>query len=179
MKRTLFILLVFISSTTFAQTLTFEQVKNATNPKKELLKHYESYTASDGYTYSVGDKLTVGVPSTDIMCVYLFSELAIALGGPLGVPALFAENQMEITDIRLDRHKKRGTTVIMRCNLVGLGGVLVKFENALAAGEIVSEGMNRDKAIEELKKAKELLELEVITQQEFDSIKTECVKYIK
>ena len=33
--------------------------------------------------------------------------------------------------------------------------------------------------IEELKKAKELLELEVITQQEFDSIKAECVKYIK
>ena len=179
MKRTLFILLVFISSTTFAQTLTFEQVKNATNPKKELLKQYESYTASDGHTYSVGDKLTVGVPSTDIMCVYLFSELSIALGGPLGVTSIFAGNQMEITDIRLDRHKKRGTTVIMRCNLVGLGGVLVKFESALAAGEIVSQGMNRDKAIEELKKAKELLELEVITQQEFDSVKTECVKYIK
>ena len=39
--------------------------------------------------------------------------------------------------------------------------------------------MTREKAIEELKNAKEMLELEVITQQEFDSIKAECVKYIK
>ena len=39
--------------------------------------------------------------------------------------------------------------------------------------------MTREKAIEELKNAKEMLELEVITQQEFDIIKAECVKYIK
>lgn len=39
--------------------------------------------------------------------------------------------------------------------------------------------MTRDKALSEVKKAKEMLELELITQQEFDSIKAECIKFIK
>lgn len=179
MKKFLFLFFVGIASTSFAQTLTYEQVQNSTDPKNELLKEYEAYTASDGHTYSVGDKITIGVPSSNKTCAFLISELAMFSGGPMGVAATWSGYKMEIKTIGVDRNKKRGATVSMRCNLTGLGGIIVKFENALAAGEIVSEGMTRDKAIDEIKKAKELLELEVITQQEFDSIKAECVKYIK
>ena len=179
MKKILILFFLGIASTSFAQTLTYEQVQNSTDPKNELLKEYEAYTASDGHTYSVGDKITIGVPSSNKTCAFLISELGMFANGPAGLEATWSGYKMEIRSIGVDRNKKRGATVGMRCYLAGLGGIIVKFENALAAGEIVSEGMNRDKAIEELKKAKELLELEVITQQELDSIKAECVKYIK
>lgn len=179
MKKIFLILSVAIATTTFAQTLTYEQAVNSTDPKNELLKSYEAYTASDGHTYAVGDDITIGVPSSNKTCAFLTSELAMFAGGPTGVAASWSGYKMKIKSIGIDRNKKRGATVAMRCYLAGLGGILVKFENALAAGEIVSEGMTRDKALEEIKKAKDMLELELITQHEFDSIKTECVKYLK
>ena len=61
MKKILILFFLGIASTSFAQTLTYEQVQNSTDPKNELLKEYEAYTASDGHTYSVGDKITIGL----------------------------------------------------------------------------------------------------------------------
>ena len=86
---------------------------------------------------------------------------------------------MSIRSIKVDRNKKRGASVIMRCYLAGIGGVLVKFEQALASGEIVGLGITSDQALEKIKKAKNMLELELITQQEYDSIKVEYMPFIK
>lgn len=179
MKKICLLLMAAIATNLFAQTLTVEQVANCTDPKNELLKEYQAYTASDGHTYAVGDDITIGVPSSNKTCAFLTSELAMFAGGPTGVAAAWSGYKMKIRTIGVDRNKKRGPTVSMRCYLAGLGGILVKFENALAAGEIVSEGMTREKALDEIKRAKDMLELELITQQEFDSIKAECIKYIK
>ena len=177
-KILLFVVLALLNANAFSQTLTLEMLEKSTDPKNELLKEYEAYTASDGHTYKVGDEITTGVPSSNKTFAYLMTELGMVSGNPL-LTAAWSGYKMQIKKISIDRSKKRGATVSMRCNLAGIGGVLVKFESALTTGEIVGLGMGRDKALEEIKKAKEMLELELITQTEFDSIKTECMKYIK
>ena len=179
-KYILFACMVVVTNQAFTQTLTYEQVTHSDNPKNELLKKYEAYTASDGYTYKVGENLTVGMPSSNKTCAFLLSELMLATDeGPYGLDAKWSGNLMSIRSIKVDRNKKRGASVIMRCYLAGIGGVLVKFEQALASGEIVGLGITSDQALEKIKKAKNMLELELITQQEYDSIKVEYMPFIK
>jgi hypothetical protein len=75
--------------------------------------------------------------------------------------------------------KKSGFAVQAVANLVGIGLMYIDLENAIASGEIVGLGMTSDKALEELKKAKDKLELEIITQEEYDKIKAELMEYMK
>ena len=179
MKKIIFALFLTVYSVNlFAQTVTLEMLEKSTDPKKELLKEYESYTASDGYTYKIGDEITTGVPSSNKTFAFLTSELGMVSGNPM-LGAAWSGYKMQIKKISVDRSKKRGATISMRCYLAGIGGILVKFESALTSGEIVGLGMTRDKALDEIKKAKDLFELELITPIEFDSIKAECIKYIK
>jgi hypothetical protein len=63
--------------------------------------------------------------------------------------------------------------------MAGIGLMYIDFENAIASGEIVGLGMTSDKALEELKKAKDKLELEIITQEEYDKIKADLMEYMK
>lgn len=53
------------------------------------------------------------------------------------------------------------------------------FEGALSSGEIKSNVMTSDEALEELKKYKSKLDLELITQEEYDAKKKELAKFIK
>lgn len=45
-----------------AQTITFEEVQNAT---ESLDGHYDTYIAEDGTSYSIGDEIEFGDPSGD------------------------------------------------------------------------------------------------------------------
>lgn len=179
MKKFLLFVMVAFAASSFAQTLTFEQVQNCTDPRNELLREYEAYTASDGHTYKVGDDITIGVPSSNKTCAFLISDLAMVAGTFMGLEASWSGYKMKIKTIGVDRNKKRGPTVSFRCYLAGLGGVQVKVESALATGEIVSLGMTREQALKEIKNAKDMLDLELITQEEYDSIKAEFIEYIK
>jgi hypothetical protein len=53
------------------------------------------------------------------------------------------------------------------------------FENALETGEVKGFGMSSDDALAELKKAKDKLDLGIITQGAYDTLKTDLLKYIK
>ena len=54
-------------------------------------------------------------------------------------------------------------------------------EKALESGELINPkaAMTREQAITELKKAKELLDLEMMTQEEYDKLKNELAPIIK
>lgn len=126
--------LLFVTLTN-AQVLTYEMVQNSTNPKKDLQKEYMEYTASDGHNYCVGQKITIGTPSSNKTFAYMTSELAIASafmgGGKVdGIGATYAGSQMKIKSIKVERNKNRGAQVVFRSDLAGLGGVLVQIENS-------------------------------------------------
>lgn len=55
----------------------------------------------------------------------------------------------------------------------------IDIENAIAAGEIKSFIMTSDEALSELKKCKDKLDIGLITQEKYDSIKAVLVKFIK
>lgn len=184
LKRIFFTsLTIIIGVISNAQTLTYEQVKNCTNPKKELEKKYEAYTASDKHTYHVGDDIVIGSPSSNKTFAFFTSELGMAnaiLGGgvvPIGVQ--YSGCKMKIKSIKVGGSKKIGTHVSVRAYLQGLGGVIIQFENALQSGEIDGFGISSDKALEELKKEKDKLDLGLITEEEFNKRKEELTKYIK
>ena len=57
--------------------------------------------------------------------------------------------------------------------------IKLNFKNALSTGEVKGFGKTSDEALSELKKAKDKLDLGLITQEEFDRLKQELSKYIK
>ena len=178
MKNITLGIILFLGITCNAQTLTYEQVQNCTDPKKELEKKYEAYTASDNHTYRVGDDIIIGTPSSNKTFAFLTSELGAVAGDPyLGIRC--SGVKMQIKSILVGGSKKKGTHVGVRAIFKGFGGVNIQFENALQSGEIVSQGMTSDKALEELKKEKDKLDLGLITEEEFNKRKEELMKYIK
>ncbi len=59
------------------------------------------------------------------------------------------------------------------------GKYQIYIEDALKKEEIVSEIMTRAEAIAKLKEAKERLDLEMMTQEEYDKLKKELTPIIK
>jgi hypothetical protein len=55
---------------------------------------------------------------------------------------------------------------------------LIDFEEAIATGEIVSKGFTKESAIAKLKEAKDLLDLGLMKQVDFDKLKESLAKYI-
>ena len=59
------------------------------------------------------------------------------------------------------------------------GFMRIRYEQAIAVGEVITNVMSSDDAPAELKKQKDKLDLEIISQAEYDSIKAVLIKYIK
>ena len=54
----------------------------------------------------------------------------------------------------------------------------IDFEEAIATGEIKSKGFTKESAIAKLKEGKELLDLGLMKQVDYDKLKESLVKYI-
>ena len=145
---------------------------------------YVGYIAKDGHLYRTGDRLTFGPVQEGKTYNYLWEReniahiLADAPTRPIS--GKWIGSTGVIKDIEVRGNKKTGHDVIIVLAVGKLSRIEVRpFEAALASGEIVSEGMTREKAIEELKQAKLLLDLQVITAEEYDEIKNKMSVYIK
>jgi hypothetical protein len=56
---------------------------------------------------------------------------------------------------------------------------ILKFESAISYGEIKSKGMTSDEALNELKRAKDKLDLGIISKEEYEVKRLELIKFIK
>ena len=175
MKQNLFAAFVLFLSTSlaFSQEVKFSELATATKGE------YTSYIGSDGAEYKIGDRLKIGVPSTN----QTFSFITQGDGFLLPITNLTAASsgtETEIKRIILMGNKRSGYHVMFRTyGITGLANYSIQFENALATGEVKGFGMTSDEALSELKKAKDKLELGLITQEEFEKAKAELSKYIK
>lgn len=59
------------------------------------------------------------------------------------------------------------------------GLFIYNFDSAIANGEIKSKLMSSDEALAQLKKAKDKLDLGLISQEDFEKLKADLVKFIK
>jgi len=149
--------------------LTQEMLETATK-RKEVVGSYSSYVTKDGTILKIGDQITLGVPSSNKSFAFVVRGLN-AVNAPIGISGL----SWEIVRITCNGHQNYGFFVD-----IGTKGLLgIRYEQALAAGEVISNVMSSDDALAELKRQKDKLDLEIISQAKYDSIKAVLIKYIK
>jgi hypothetical protein len=180
------VLILFLINSAFAQTdeqiandeypLTYEDTKIATKKKRGA---YTSYTAQDGSYFKVGDKVSLGRPNENEDFDYI--EEGDGLLIPFSaVSGQRSGDESEIKYILLTGGKRTGYYAIFRTKgFTGLANYTIRVEPALQSGEILGDGFTSDQALEELKRAKDKLDLEIISQKEYDSIKAVMVEFIK
>jgi hypothetical protein len=160
-------------------TLSFAQEINYSDLATATRGQFTSYIASDAATYKIGDRVKIGVPSSNKTFAY------ITEGDGLLIPftnltAASSGQETEIKRIVVTGNKRTGYSVSFRTKgMSGLSNYSVDFENALSTGEVKGFGKTSDEALTELKKAKDKLELGLINPEEFERLKTDLRKYIK
>jgi hypothetical protein len=164
-----------ISNLVAGQELKYTDLNNGSKPKGS----FTSYISKDGALYKVGDKIQIGVPSSNKTFAYITEGDGILL--PITpLLASSAGQNSEIKRMEVLGSKRVGFFVSMRCKgLTGLSNYSIQLENAIATGEVKAFGMTSDEALAALKKAKDKLDLNLISQKNYDSLKAEYAKYIK
>ena len=165
-------------------TVTFslsQEIKHSdlSTISERSFNEFTSYIASDGSVYKIGDRIKIGVPSSNKTFAFITAGDGILLG-IYNLTAASSGQETEIKKIYVLGNKRVGYSVSFRTKgATGLNNYTIQFENALSTGEVKGFGMTSDDALTELKKVKDKLDLGLITQEKYDLIKSELVKYIK
>jgi hypothetical protein len=174
MKNLLFLVFMVFCNISYSQEIKFSEL-SAIKQRSE----FTSYVGSDGGVYKIGDKIRIGVPSSNKTFAFIWEGDGILVPmTPLN--AVSSGQETEIKRIIVAGSKRTGYSVTMRTKgFIGISNYTIQFENALATGEIKGSGMTSDDALAELKKAKDKLDLGLITQEQYDQIKSDLTKFIK
>ena len=166
-------LFITISASLFSQEIKFADLATAQRGE------FTSYVGSDGAVYKIGDRVKIGVPSSNK--TFAFITQGDGLLTPItNLTASFSGNETEIKRIAVVGNKRMGYSVSFRTKgITGLSNYSIQFENALSTGEIKGFGLSSDDALAQLKKGKDKLDLGLITQEEYDKLKADLTKYIK
>ena len=169
----LFITLISLNIS-FSQEVKYTELSSITS-RGEIT----SYVGSDGAVYKVGDKLKIGVPSSNKTFAFITEGDGFLL--PItNLPISASGQETEIKSIWIVGSKRVGYSISFRTKgQIALSNYSIQFENALSNGEIKGFGMTSDDALNQLKKAKDKLDLGIITQEEYDKLKSELIKFIK
>lgn len=141
--------------------------------------NFDNYESKDGYLYKTGDKIKIGTPSSNKTFAFIMEGDGFLL--PITNASAFASGQMvEIKKVTYTGTRRVGFAAVLVCKgPTGLSNYRIQLENAIETGEAKGLGMTSDEALAELKKCKDKLDLGLITQDEFNSKKSELSKFIK
>ena len=135
MKNLLLIIALSASFTGMAQTVSFNQVDQATAKPKG---NFKTYISKDSTTYSIGDKLTVGQPSGQNGRFVYIQEIT-AFGDIMIVKAKAANTKTEIKKIKIAGSKRAGFKVTIQSKgMTGITNYFFNIEDAIESGEIIS-----------------------------------------
>ena len=179
MKRLLLLTLVIGLSNFFAPNLYAKKYNVITFQEVQDIRKgtANSYITKNGETFTVGGKLKIGHAKRDDVYVYIIDKM---MGGAVTGPLRYGgtELEVEITKISWKNEVVRVTTTKARLDNQW-PKIIIDLEAALQVGEVVSKIMSRESAIAKLKEAKDLLELEVISKNEYNALKEELTPIIK
>ena len=97
---------------------------------------------------------------------------------PVNISSIGFES--EIKKFRIGGSKRQGFKVVaIGKTEMGMSSYYISIEGAIENGEIETSVLTREQAIAKLKESKDLLDLEVITQEEYNKIKEELIPLIK
>ena len=207
MKKLFILLFVGLCLISNAQTVTYQDILEQKSAKELTGRKggddITAYVASDGVTYKIGSTITYGYPTNGKYYVY-FKDVTGSWINALAEDEKATTSDRAVSQERAERVENRagGVATIKRIQCVPVdpfnkmtcgckiylvlnrGGLAcTNFEEAIATKEVVVkanlEEMASDAAIQELKKWKEKLDLQIITQEEYDAKKAELMKRIK
>jgi hypothetical protein len=181
MRKLLLSTLLLFGSVGFGQEsvkATFDEITTA-KERPSYNGDITEYVAKDGSVYKIGDKITIGVPSSNKTFAFLSSGDGIMTPFvPLSIGV--SGQKAEIMKFRISGTRRAGFTIWLKAkSSTGMSNYNVDFENAILNGEIKSFGMTSDEALSELKKAKDKLDLGLISKEDYEAKKAELVKFIK
>jgi len=165
------------------KTITYEEMKTISKGMFESID-CDNYVAKDAHTYKVGDTIKIGRPSSNKSFAFITVGSGVASSmsgkGPEYVDASYSGNNTIIKSMYVGGSKKSGYKMYVigkgRCGLCPNN--TIDFEEAIATGEIQSAGMTREQAIAKLKEAKDLVDLGMMTKEDFEKLKAELSKII-
>ena len=176
MKKLLLVLTVLAFNLSNAQRITYEELSSAT---KRPRGKFTEYVTSRGDVLKIGDKVTLGNPSNNNNSfVYIFSVIPMATPTLAGIRAQGWES--EILKFRIGGTKRMGFSIyVVGKTSTGMDRYNYDYERALSVGEVLADGLSREQAIAKLKESKELFELDMMSKEEYDSIRKELTPIIK
>jgi hypothetical protein len=168
------LLLITIFQFSFGQQVKFSELSKEPNGGP-----FKSYIASDGAEYKIGDRIKIGIPSNNKTFSYIEEGDGIFL--PItNLSTNYSGHETEIKRIWVSGNDRSGYFVKFRTKGdSGISNYTIMFEKALETGEVKGFGKSSDQALTELKKAKDKLDLGLITQDEFNKLRTDLGKFIK
>jgi len=174
MKKVLFVLGLFSVLQSFAQTVTYKEFEASENPKKVKL---DAYQAENGQIFKIGDKITIGNPS--MRSDQYLHVVRNDLGSLKRISVSMKGFKAEIKKFRIYGKKRTGYSVMAVTKTPdGLSNLWIEIEGAIKDGEIETTGLNREEAIAKLKETKDLLDLGMISKEEYEKIKKELTPII-
>lgn len=177
MNKFFYLLVVLFTCTAMeAQSLSYKEI-SAWSKKKKI--DFTEYEASNGHVYKVGGFVKLGTPerSNDIF-LHVWQQGAISQ--PEGVGLESARLRSEIIKFKIQGNRRSGYEVVaVGKTPYGLTRFHILLEKGLAAGEVVSEVMSREEAIAKLKEGKDLMDMEMMSAEEFEALKEELTPLIK
>lgn len=168
------LLLVLLITNLYAQELKYTDLQRGEKKPKMPMSGWKSYVSKDGITYKAGDIIKIGFPSSINEFKFITSP-----GGGSNQTKELSGREVEILYFMAPGLKNVGFQPVAVCKGALLSKYNIEIENAIQTGEIKSFGMTSDEALTELKKAKDKLDLGIITQPKYDSLKIEYTKFIK
>jgi hypothetical protein len=165
---------VLISTSVFSQELSWDYLQ--TSEAKPKGTHY-AYRSKDGNLYTAGTRIKLGHPSSGKVFSYVQQTILLDVAQATMADASI---ESEIVNFRVGGSKRSGYKIWMKSKgVIGVASYIIDLENALETGEVRSVGSKSDQAMAELKRAKDKLDLGLITQDEYDDIKAELAPIIK
>ncbi len=169
--------IILILTFTFLATLSsFSQILATYNEvlSKQKKGKIDTYITQNGEKFSVGDTITLGVAFRNEIFDFIKQNAGMEY-----FPLL---NTASNSKVRIKKIAIRSKIVIVKTTRPqGLvyGLIVTNFDSAVTNGEIISKIMTSDQALEELKKWKDKLDLELISKEEYQQKKEELSKLIK
>ncbi len=187
MKTIMICLFAVIAVTSSSgQKLNYEMTQDVEVAKEfKNEAEFNEYKCKDGSIIKTGDRLIIGKPSSGpnfSLLVYGVASLENVLATGMHYVKGIAQTDEVIIEKIVVGHtrmsRKSPLTVNVYCKnekamKTGNMRTVLDFEKALLLGEIINPnaGITREQAIAKLKESKDLLDLQVISQTEYDSIK--------
>ncbi len=207
MRKLVALFFVVICLCANAQNVTYQDIRDQKSAKdltgKKMGGNITSYVASNGVTYTIGSTITFGYPTNGKYYLY-FKDVTGGFINAMAEDEDASRADRRANEEAAERVENRagGVATIKKIQCLPIDGfnaktsgckiylvlnrgglACINFEEAIATNEIITkpnqEDLESEAAMQELKKWKEKLDLQIITQEEYDAKKAELMKKIK